>query len=61
MARKLKGCSTDTHIKSIRNVAPMEEPMCEGKVENNDEKVEYFAEDETTEVDIVSEIYWNRN
>ena len=29
--------------------------MCEGEVEDDDEKVEYFAEDEATEVDVVSE------
>ena len=45
----------DTHIKTVRYIAPVQEPVCEGEVENNDEKVENFTEDEATEVDVVSE------
>ena len=32
--------------------------MCEGEVENDNEEVEYFTEDETTEVDVISKYEW---
>ena len=42
-----------TYIKAVEEVAIVEKSVSESKLDNNNEKIEELAEDETTEVNVV--------